>query len=239
MRRLLQCAVAAAALCAAGAPPVERVGVTRIAIELPDAPPVASVLLVPGGTTRMSIASDGAPSNKVNFVIRTRDMLLDAGFAVAYVEDPTDLGPAIARLRALGRPVFLLGTSNGSTPVLRAAATLGAGGPDGAILTSTVTRFSVQGGGSAGDVDVRRVRVPVLLVHNRNDACFVSPASAIPGLAARFPAGLDVTQIVVASDGRADSDECGPLAPHGFYGIEAEVIGRIVDWIRARVPALR
>lgn len=230
MKALL--ALAAVVLLGASTPHVERLGKMRAAIVLPDAPPVGSVILIPGGSTRQTIADDGTPGNASNFVIRVRGDLLDAGLAVAYADDPSDLRPLIGRMRTIARPVFLMGTSNGTAVAARIAATLGADGPDGIVLTSTVTRTSRQFGYTASAADVRRITVPVLFVHNRNDRCPASPGSGVTAMMARFPPGADVTRIDVTSD-EILSDLCEPLSPHGYLGIETEVTAKIVAWMKA------
>ena len=230
--RALFAALAGVVLLGASAPQIERLGKVRTAIVLPNGAPLGSVILIPGGTTTQTIAADGAPGNASNFVIRIRGDLADAGFAIAYVEDPSDLRPVIARMRAIARPVFLLGTSNGTAVETRIASTLGADGPDGVVLTSTVTRSSRQFPYSAAAADVRRIAVPVLFVHNRNDGCSVSPPSGIAPLMARFAPGADVTRIDVASD-KILGDPCEPLSPHGYLGIESDVTAKIVAWMKA------
>ena len=90
---------AAIALIGAGTPSVEQVGRTRAAIVLPDAPPIGSIILIPGGSTLQKIDAAGTPSSGGNFVMRIRPSLPAAGFAIAYLEDPTDLRPIIVRMR--------------------------------------------------------------------------------------------------------------------------------------------
>lgn len=223
--------LAALALLAAGPVTVETVGGTRAAIMLPGAAPVGSIILVPGGTTLLKIAADGTSKSR-NFVMRIRPQLLGAGFALAYVDDPSDLQPIIARMRAVKRPVFLLATSNGTGVAANAAATLGAAGPDGVMLTSTVTRNSREVNRSAEFVDYSKIAVPVLFVHNTNDTCAVSPPSGVAPLMARFPAGADVTRIDVTS-AVTGSDPCEAAAAHAYVGIEADVAAKIVAWMRA------
>ncbi len=103
-------ALAALALFGAATPAVEKFGKTRGAIVLPNGPPAGSVILIPGGTTLQHIGDDGKPGNEANFVIRIRDDFVAAGYAIAYLEDPSDLRPVIACMRTIARPVFLLGT---------------------------------------------------------------------------------------------------------------------------------
>jgi hypothetical protein len=198
-------ALAAVVLLGAASTTVERVGRTRAAIVLPDGAPVGSVIIIPGGTTEQTIDVDGNGSNGTNFVMRIRQSFVTAGFAIAYLEDPSDLRGIIARMRKVARPVFLLSTSNGTAVAAENAAHLGTDGPDGA---------------------------PVLLIHNINDGCSVSPISGIAPLAARFPKGTDVTRIDVTSP-VTGNDPCEPFSAHGYMGIDADVAGKILAWMRA------
>jgi hypothetical protein len=229
IRRLAACA--ALVLLGAGTPSVEQLGRTRAAIVLPAAAPAGSIVLLPGGTTLLNLDAAGN-TNSGNFVIRIRQALVDAGFAIVYLDDPADLRPVVARMRAIARPVFFLGTSNGTAVAARAAAALGADGPDGLVLTSTVTGTSNQYPYAVTPAVAARIAVPVLFVHNRNDGCRVSPPGAIAGLMANFPPGSDVTRIDVTS-ATTPNDPCGPFAPHGYLGIEGEVVTQIVAWMRA------
>jgi len=230
--RALLAASVASVLLGAGAPTVERLGKARLAIVVPDGTPSGSVILIPGGTTLQTIGDDGRPGNSGNFVIRVRNDFVEAGFAIAYLDDPSDLRPAIARMRTVARPVFLLSTSNGTAVAARVAATYGADGPDGVVLTSTVTRQSRQFSYSAAAADVRRITVPVLFVHNTLDSCTVSPPSGVATLMARFPPGADVTRIEVTSS-RLDGDPCEAFSPHGYEGIEGDVVAKIIAWMHA------
>lgn len=233
MNRLL-CAllVAFGALVLAGAgTSVEQVGRTHAAIVLPDDKPIGSVILVPGGTTLLTIDADGG-SDSGNFVMRIRGAFVRAGYAIAYLEDPGDLRAIIARMRTVARPVFLLGTSNGTGVVAANAAALGADGPDGIVLTSTVTQDSRRFQHSVASVDLGKIAVPVLFVHNTNDGCSTSPPGAVAGLMGRFPKGDSVTRIDVTSP-VTGNDPCGPFSAHGYLGIEDDVTAKILAWMGA------
>jgi hypothetical protein len=199
---------------------------------LPDAAPVGSVIIIPGGTTEQTIDANGNGSNSSNFVMRIRQSFVSAGFAIAYLEDPGDLRGIIARMRKVARPVFLLSTSNGTAVAAESAANLGADGPDGVVLTSTVTRSSKRISHSAADANVGKIAVPVLFIHNTNDGCSVSPISGVAPLIARFPKGADVTRIDVTSP-VTGNDPCEPFSAHGYLGIEADVANKILAWMRA------
>jgi hypothetical protein len=229
IRRLL---VAASMIGLLGAAQIEQVGRTRGAIWLPEGTPSGSVILIPGGTNLQTIRADGGTDAGQNFVMRVRFRFVAAGFAILYLNDPLDLRPAIARMRRIARPVFLVGTSSGSIVAARNAANLGADGPDGIVLTSSITKASQSSFSTMHDVNVRRIAVPVLFVHNMHDNCPYSPPGGIPSLAARFAKPAEVTQITVSSDG-SDGEECGPISPHGFLGIENAVADEIITWMQA------
>jgi pimeloyl-ACP methyl ester carboxylesterase len=230
--RAVIAAVAAVALLGAGSTTVERVGRTRAAIILPDTTPAGSVIIIPGGTTEQTIDANGEGSNSSNFVMRIRSAFVDAGYAIAYLEDPGDLRPIIARMRKAARPVFLLSTSNGTSVAASNAANLGTDGPDGVVLTSTVTLASRKFSESAASANVGKITVPVLFVHNTNDGCSVSPIAGIAPLMARFPKGSDLTRIDVTSP-VTGNDPCEPFSAHGYMGIEGDVAGKILAWMRA------
>jgi pimeloyl-ACP methyl ester carboxylesterase len=230
--RALLAALTAVALLGTATTSVERIGHTRGAIIVPERAPAGSIILIPGGPTTQSIDERGKPSMSGNFLMRVRDDFVAAGFAVAYLEDPSDLRPAIVRLRQIVRPVFVVGNSAGTAVAARIAATLGADGPDGVVLTSTVTQPGRQVTVTAAAADVRRITIPVLFVHNRNDGCFASPPGGVATLMARFPKSTDVTRIDVGST-RSDGDPCEAFSPHGYLGIEGEVVDKIVGWMHA------
>jgi hypothetical protein len=219
------------ALLGAASTSVEQAGRTRAAIVLPDDRPIGSVILIPGGTTLQSIDDDGTPGNKGNFVMRIRAAFTRAGYAVAHVADPGDLRAIVTRMRTVARPVFFLATSNGTGVAAANAARLGMDGPDGIILTSTVTGRGRQAQPVTAGY-VAKITVPVLFVHNRNDGCSVSPPGGLAALMTQFPKGTDVTRIDVSSP-VTGNDPCEPYSAHGYDGIETDVTARILAWMQA------
>jgi hypothetical protein len=104
----------------------------------------------------------------------------------------------------------------------------------GLVLTEAV---SILGGSreSVYDADLAAVRVPVLIVANRDDACPVSPPAEAPKIAAAL-SGAPLVTVEEVTGGRPGKP-CGSLSPHGYLGIEDEVVGRIAAWIDARLAA--
>jgi hypothetical protein len=208
--------------------------------------PNATLIMFPGGAGRLGLKTDGSLRHGDNFVVRTRDDWVERGFAVLIPDtiDGANLrgernSPAYATVidalvnfaRAqTTAPIFLLGTSQGSIAAMNGAANLPDGQISGVILTESVSRL----GGSHETVFTAspgRVRVPALIVANRDDRCNVAPPEDAPRIAGAMLHSKDV-QIERVSGGLTKSHKaCGSLSPHGYYGIESSVIDIIARWI--------
>ena len=206
-----------------------RPGVTQVVQFTAAATPVRSVILFTG-------SGGGAAGMGNNFLMRIADRLAAAGINVAVPELPsdtpggmpdgfragpdhaTDMAAVIALLRKRAAvPVWLVGTSRGTLSAANVAVRLGPQQVAGLVLTSTIWPTVTA------LVPLDQVQVPTLVMHNRLDGCRQSPPSgAEPGLAAlrRAP----VKELVVVSGGVARSGPCEALSPHGYYGIEDQVV---------------
>jgi hypothetical protein len=218
--------LALAALAAAADPDVIALSNgRRLVVVRPDVTPIkGTVLLVPGGSTLLTLGPKGQ-TDSPNFVIRTRSFLLANGFAIAYMDNPSDLREPIARLAAIAKPVVVLSTSRGTIVAGTNAARLGSDGPDLLILTSPVT----AGGDSLAGVDLHAITVPTLVVTNDNDTCRVSP----PGGAVALTERLSSATILHFSSSQITGKVCEPLSPHGYSGIEVDVMRQIINWIES------
>ena len=182
-----------------------------------------------------------------NFLVRIRDQMTDADIADVIVDSPSDQLPGgmsdafrlgqdhAADIRALLRDlkqrfpaakVFLMGTSRGTI----SAAALGASLGDvvqGVVLTSTVTNADRTGSALSG-FDFTSIKVPVLLVHHRDDGCRTSPYSGAERLSKKFPL------ISVSGGNPPQSDPCESMAQHGYLGREALTAQAIRNWMLGR-----
>lgn len=145
-------------------------------------------------------------------------------------------------------PVFLSGTSRGAISVV--AQNLIA---TGIVSSSTVTLDLSDGThrlwvGKPGVpmLQPSYVRRPTQVVWHAEDGCAgVSPAGSrafydslvAAGNDASFSIGTGGVRVTTAGNG-VSPDVCGPLAYHGFLGIENTVIGSITGWLDQRVAAL-
>jgi len=238
-----------------------RSGVTvRYAAFAPDQAPAAIAILFVGAEGVLNLPHEvaGTWGQNGNFLVRIRENLRRRGFYVAIPDAPSDhshgLGSyrttgghaadiaaviADVRRRAPGVPVWLIGTSMGTISAADGASRLqGAQGPDGLVLTSTVSRTgsNPRGGPPADvfDVDLTAVRVPTLITYHRADSCeFVTPVDGARMLSKLERAPRKEIMMFEGGD-PPRSTACEALAAHGYYGIEGKVADAIADWILQR-----
>ncbi len=212
--------------------------------------PKAVIVMLPGGAGDIGLTRRGAIRHHENFVVRTRALWVARGFAVLIPDtiDRTNLrglrsSPRYARVvetlisfahDQTAAPVFLLGTSQGSIAAMNGAAHAPSGTLAGLVLTESV---SVLGGSheTVFDADPQGVRVPALVVANQDDQCDVAPPAMAPKIAAAISNGPDVKVVTVAGGVFRSSRDCGSLTPHGYYGIEDQVVTIISDWMQAHL----
>ena len=66
---------------------------------------------------------------------------------------------------------------------------------------------------------------------------FLYAGCPIYGVDSAANAGKDATFEEVTSDPAPAADQCEPFSPHGYMGIEADVVARIVEWIAGHSAA--
>ncbi|MDH5444562.1 MAG: alpha/beta hydrolase [Gammaproteobacteria bacterium] len=215
----------------------------------------ATLVFFAGGHGKLKLNQNGIRKLKNNFLVRSRDAFASQGFNIAIVDKPddrdnlygfrltaehaSDIESLIKYLRKeYKKPVWLVGTSRGTLSVANAAARLhGANGPDGIVMTATVVvksrRDSVQ------QVELAKIKVPTLFVHNRDDACHVCPYAGVSATMAKLSKVKDIQLISVQGGQSEASRPCQALTPHGFLGLEDKVIKDITDWIKPRLKQRR
>jgi hypothetical protein len=209
--------------------------------------PNATLVMLPGGAGDVGIERDGDVLHGDNFLIRTRALWAAQGFAIIIpdrIDDASLRGlrssrqyaGAISQLVVFAHkhasgPVFLVGTSQGSIAAMNGAAHAASGTLAGVVLTESV---SIMGGSheTVFDSDPQGVRIPALIVANHKDSCRVAP----PGMASRIGVAMvhsPKVKIAYVNGGTMRSQNaCGSLSPHGYFGIEANVVQLIADWVK-------
>jgi len=219
-----------------------------------------SLVLLAGGEGHIKLGDDACPrALKGNSLVRSVQRFHAAGFVTALVDAPSDhhgldglagfrvteahakdLGAVIADLRARTQlPVWVVGTSRGSISAANAAARLtGPSAPDGVVLTSALMAgspgkkpWATQ---SVFDLPLSSIKLPTLIMGHAQDRCLRSP----PGEMNRLAQALGSTrkQVVTLSGGTvpagpASLADCEGRSPHGFEGVEAEMVEAISRFI--------
>jgi pimeloyl-ACP methyl ester carboxylesterase len=239
-----------------------RPGVTMRYLEIaPGKTPSATVILFAGGNGVLDLQPSGKIGTdlSLNFLIRSRQLFAREGLAVAALDVASDqrrgmngdirlsaqhaqdVGRVVAVLKKrIGAPVWLVGTSSGTISAAGVAARLAQSEahPDGVVLTSTQSTL-VQGvcGRTVYFAQLSAIRVPVLAVSHRDDLCPCSPGSQKAGaklMAAVSQAPAKENKIVTGGAPPLSKGPCLARTPHGFFGVEGEVIRAIAAWIRTR-----
>jgi hypothetical protein len=179
---------------------------------------VASAVLVPG---RAGIVPNDP-------LVRNQAALNARGIATLTVPHGIVLGQAVQYMRKIKEPVALIGMSAG---VAFAGRGIGNGAkPNSLVLISGM--LMPPGGkiGSAQELIKNPAAMPrTLILHNRNDGCDVTPASAVEPFIRWSGGRASVVWIGGSGPGK---DPCGPNTAHGFMGADGQVVGAIANFIR-------
>lgn len=231
----------------------ETVTQTYLLVSDPAVPVEQLVLLFSGGAGNVRLRSASlrpAFAERGNFLVRTRHLWAQGGFASVVVDAPSDRAEGgmddafrAGRVHAedisrvitdLGQrfpnvPLTLIGTSRGTVSAASVARQL-PGRFERVVLTASLFIASRSGAGLSG-FDYTTIRAPLLFVHHAEDDCPQTPYSSAKRLAATYP-------LITVSGGRpAESAPCDPLSAHGFFGQEAETVEAVKNWIRGRAIA--
>ena len=205
---------------------------------------VALLLIGGGGNIRLRMEEGQVKFGQQNFLPRSRREFIAEGILPVILDNPTDqqAGAGMsddfrasaahaADLRAViadvkrrypGLPLFLVGTSRSTISAAHQGRALGSE-LAGVVLSSSL--FWVGRQPALQAFDFSSVKIPLLVVHHRDDACQHTPYRDAARLGARFP-------LVSVKGGKPpETGPCDPLAPHGFYGKEAETVGAIAAWM--------
>jgi len=213
--------------------------------------PVASVILFAGDHGRLALSPQGIGWGSSNFLVRNRHRFAQEGFLVAVVDAPSDhpqglwnfrtsaahagdIRQVIAELKKIaGVPVWLIGTSMGTVSAANGAARLKQGGPDGVVLTSTVTKESRQVTETVNSIRLKDIRVPTLVVHHKRDNCVVTPYELAVALMRSLTHAPKKELLTFGGGDLSVLDPCEATSYHGFLGLDAEVVTAIASWIKA------
>lgn len=231
---------------------------------------VAVYVLLAGGHGHIRLDDGGCARNlKGNALIRNRDLLRAAGFAIAMVDAPSnlaggdgiggyridpdhaaDLGLIIAGIRErTGLPIVLAGHSRGSISAANAAARLkGPRRPDALALLSTVSQgrpgsYKPWVAHSVFDLPLNRIDMPVLVVAHAADGCPRTPPDRAERVAAALSSGDVRLEMFsggpMAAQPPTGLKACAGRAPHGYFEQGEELVSLLAEFARVAVAATR
>lgn len=223
-----------------------RPGVTVRFVYAKVANPIASAVLFQGGAGNIGIFPNGSMRVE-NFLSGGAHRFNQNGISVVIPDVPSDRrtlddfrhtpehaqdnAALIEFLRQQSKlPVWAIGTSNGSLSAAASSTHLKEKGPDGVVLTSSTTQAPVAAAHSVKLAPLGDVKVPVLLVHHKQDGCRVTPYDAMPGLIAALSSAKKV-ELISEEGGSPMGNPCH-TGYHQFRGIEDRVTNDIADWIK-------
>jgi pimeloyl-ACP methyl ester carboxylesterase len=230
-------------------------GITQAFILVKPDNPVASVILFPGGPGALGLTSASSMKwGSENFLVRTRDKFAAHNFMVAVVDAPSDqqqgmnavfrmssahaqdIGAVAAYLkRQAGRPVWLIGTSMGTFSAADGA--VADKNIDGLVLTSTITHANPEWAianshpDGVADMALSKITVPTLILSHRQDACNLSPAANAPKLKMLLTGASKVEVALLDGGNPPQSAPCEPGAAHGYFGLDAEAVDTIANFV--------
>lgn len=238
-----------------------RAGVTQKMMVLePASSPKGVIVLYAGGVGTLDLGSFfgkpviGNNSYAQNFLVRVRDKFVDNGFVTILPDVPsdrkkldyryrlgndqiTDAKTTLAYLKSrYSLPVWLAGTSASSLSVAHIASQL-PGEMSGILLTASVTRvpsdYAVyadfpQGTASA---NLAAVKVPVLVLSNSEDTCYLSPSADSEIVRSRLNNSPRIEVKYLSGGDPPRSEPCDALSRHGFLGIEADAVDAMMKFM--------
>jgi hypothetical protein len=218
----------------------------------------ASVVLMTGGNGLLPLDRTGITTGAIgtilqngNFLIRSANLFLRNGLNVMMADSapahPTGLsegdrlsathaaelqGFINAALNRWDKPVWVVGTSNGSISIATAGGARPAlAGLRGVVFTSTVTVLDSSADQATFNLYAARITVPALVVWHQDDHCQFTPPAGSAALFEVLPS-IDKASASFEGGHSVAQDPCGPFSEHGYAGIEEEVVDEIAEFIR-------
>ena len=231
-----------------------RNGITQKFLLNESAAVTANVILFVGGHGRLNLSAFDdnvfASWGKKNFLFRSRDAFVKNNFTVAVVDAPSDMQTStgmlggfrtsrehvqdidyvISYLRELNnKSVWLIGTSRG-TESAAYVAIHSQQSPNGVVLSSSMTENNAKGI-PVTQLALNKITIPVLITSHIDDECWVTPPIGADEIKEKLTSSTTVQIETFTGGNSPKSDPCMALSPHGYFGIENEVISVIAKFI--------
>ncbi len=219
--------------------------------------PKAAVILFPGGRGYLKLDNDRfMRKQKKRFLVGNRAGFMEKGLMVAVVNAPEgikdlrrtyrmsdkhsqDIQAVIKFLKTKAKvSIWLVGHSRGTFSAANGAIRLG-DQVNGLVLTSTITKSREKYAiykthpNAVLDMSIGNVKVPTLVLANKPDSCFSSPASNAHKVVKAL-AGSPAAAVKMYGDKDPGDATCKSGSPHHFANFHDEVEAAIVAFIEAQ-----
>jgi len=225
-----------------------RSGVSERLLILSPENPKAVVVLFAGGHGGIQLSSEGKFGwGEGNFLMRTREFFVKQGLMVVIVDAPSDrqrepflngfrqtkehvqdISAVVSWLKTqTTAPLWLVGTSRGTQSVAYVAIE----NPTdihGIVLTSSILYDAKSN--AVSEMKLEKLRMPVLVVHHKNDGCSHCSFDLIPSLMHKLTATTS-TDMIAIEGGQTKGDPCNAFGYHGYNGVEEDVVSKISEWV--------
>ena len=222
-----------------------------VRLEKPAPAARASVVLMTGGNGLLPLEADGTINGNGNFLIRSANLFLRNRLNVMMADTepahPNGIsegdrlsathaaelqGFINAALNRWRKPVWVVGTSNGSISTVTAGGFRPAlAGLRGVVLTSTVTVLDSPADQATFNLYAARITVLALVVWHQDDHCSFSPPAGSAAVFEVLPS-IDKASLSFEGGHSVAQDPCQAFSEHGYAGIEEEVVDEIAEFIR-------
>lgn len=221
----------------------------QILVEQPNNPR-ANLILFAGGKGKIKLNSGKYKNNK-NFLVRSRQLFIDRGFATILIDAPSDKQGKLGMLKGFrnsqkhvqdieavidyirtsnNKPIWLVGTSRGTESAAYAAIYLN-DKIDGVVLTSSISRTDNKGT-SVTDLVLDKITVPVLAIHHKEDKCKATIPKVIKSIKSKaYNSSRVKTKLFSGGDEPISKNPCQARTYHGYLGIEEDVVNFMYDFI--------
>ena len=121
-------------------------------------------------------------------------------------------------------PVWVVGMSLGTYSATNSAIRLNSSVDGFAICSASTAPTGGPLPNGILDMELSQIAMPALIVGHQDDACPGTPAVAVPTIASALTYASPISQKVFTGGSPTMSQPCGPKSPHGYFGIDDEVI---------------
>lgn len=208
-----------------------------------------ALILLPGGNGAgpFKMTEDGVVSGW-NFLVRSSEIFVENGLSIFTVAPPSDhstgmssgfrespehaadISSLASYLERQGyERIFLVGNSRGTLSAAFLGTRLNDSHLKGVILTSALEYENFMRW-----LPLEQLRLPVLMIHHRDDACRVSSFEEARTTQASLSSTTAVTFTEVTGGAYPRSAPCDNLSAHGFFGMEEKVVRVIAAWVDGR-----